>query len=172
MGKIEIPIFHNKRNIGILKLDNVLIVPNLDRRLFSVNSFLASGNNWVHFENNYINLGIKDGPRIKIPISSLQSNALIVRNNKRNHKNEPHYKKVKLSTNVLHDRFHRSDGAMATIKAHDLWQDVQITPGNDSVCTSCKIMTIPATSRGKLRSTTPKSPLEEIQVDTVTVKCH
>ena len=76
MGKIDIPIFHNKKNIGILRLDNVLIVPNLDRRLFSVNSFLSSENNWVHFENNYIHLGIKDGPKIKISIPSLQSNAL------------------------------------------------------------------------------------------------
>ena len=88
MGKIDIPIIHNKREIGILRLDNVLIVPNLDRRLFSVNSFLTSGNSWVHFENNYIHLGIKDGPKIKISLSSLQSNALIVRNkNKNNEKN-------------------------------------------------------------------------------------
>ena len=88
MGKIDIPIIHNKREIGILRLDNILIVPNLDRRLFSVNSFLTSGNNWVHFENNYIHLGIKDGPKIKISLSSLQSNAQIVRNkNKNNEKN-------------------------------------------------------------------------------------
>ena len=80
MGKIDIPIYNGKTNIGSLRLDNVLIVPDLDRRLFSVNSFLASGNNWVHFENNYIHLGIKDGTKIKIPISALQSNALIVGN--------------------------------------------------------------------------------------------
>ena len=30
-------------------------------------------------------------------------------------------KKIKLNTNILHNRFHRFDGAMATIKAHDLW---------------------------------------------------
>ena len=58
-------------------------------------------------------------------------------------------KEIKLSTNVLHDRFHRSDGALATIKAHDLWEDIYITPGNDSVCASYKIMTIPTASRGK-----------------------
>ena len=80
MEKIDIPIHNGKTNIGSLRLDNVLIVPDLDRRLFSVNSFLASGNNWVHFENNYIHLGIKDGTKIKIPISALQSNALIVGN--------------------------------------------------------------------------------------------
>ena len=51
---------------------------------------------------------------------------------------------------------------MATIKAHDLWQDVYITPGMDSICTSCKIMTIPAASRGKQRYTQPTYPLEDI----------
>ena len=56
---------------------------------------------------------------------------------------------------------------MATIKAHDLWQDLHTTSGNNSVCTSCKIMTIPAASRGKLWNTSPTFPLEEIKIDTV-----
>ena len=165
MGKVDIPIYKNKKNIGILRLDNVLIVPNLDRRLFSVNSFLASGNNWVHFENNFIHFGIKDGPKIEIPFTSLPSNALII-NNKKERKsgedNKTNIKKLKLSTNLLHDRFHRSDGAMATIKAHDLWQDVHIIPDNESVCTSSKIMTNLAASKGKSRISSPTFPLEEI----------
>jgi len=171
MGTIEIPILDGHTKLGILRLDNVLIVPSLDRRLFSVNSFLQNGNNWVHFENSHIHLGIKDGPKIKIPISSLQSNALVVGElkpiDKSNKAHGRFNKKVKLTTNVLHDRFHRSDGALATIKAHDLWEDVHIIPGNDSICTSCKIMTIPAASRGKIRNSQPTSPLEEIQIDTV-----
>ena len=154
-------------------MDNVLILPSLDRRLFSVNSFLQNGNNWVHFEGSHIHLDIKDGPRIRIPISSLQSNALVLgdSNSKNKNKNKginnKSSKKIKLGTNVLHDRFCRSDGAFATIKAHDLWEDVYITPGSDSVCTSGKIMTIPAALRGKTRNSQPVSPLEEIQVDTV-----
>ena len=74
---------------------------------------------------------------------------------------------MKLSTNILHDRFYRSDGDFATIKAHDLWEDVHITPWNDSICGSCKIMTIPIAPRGKARSSQPISPMEEIQVDSV-----
>ena len=68
---------------------------------------------------------------------------------------------------MLHDRFHRSDGAIATIKAHNLWEDVNITQGNDSVCPSCKILTIPSHSRGKERNSVARHPLDEIQVDTV-----
>ena len=48
MGIIDIPIQNGRITIGTLRLDNVLIVPSLDRRLFSVNSFLQNGNNWVH----------------------------------------------------------------------------------------------------------------------------
>ena len=75
--------------------------------------------------------------------------------------------KIKIDMNKIHDRFHRSEGAIATICAHDLWKDVEITEGIDNVCTSCKIMTIPAASRRKTRSSTVNSPLDEIQVDTV-----
>ena len=76
--------------------------------------------------------------------------------------------RLKLSKNILCDKFHRSDGAMATIKDHNLWYDVHITSGNDSVCISCNIMIIPTISRGKLRSVSPTFPLEEAQINTVT----
>ena len=56
---------------------------------------------------------------------------------------------------------------MAATKAHNLWQDVYITPGIDSICTPYKIMTISAASRGEQRKTQPTYPLEEIQVNTV-----
>ena len=58
MGTIHIPILNGHTKVGILRLDSVLIVPSLDRRLFSVNSFLQNGNNWVHFEGSYIHLDI------------------------------------------------------------------------------------------------------------------
>ena len=72
-----------------------------------------------------------------------------------------------MSTNTLHDRFHRLDRALATIKAYDLWEDIYNTPRDDSICTSCKIMTIPASSKGKSMTIIPAFPLEEIQVNTV-----
>ena len=82
MGNITIPINKNNRLLGSLILEDVLIVPNLDRRLFSVNAFLSKGHNWVHFSRNTIKLGLKDGPSIIIPITSLQSNALVVEHKK------------------------------------------------------------------------------------------
>ena len=88
----------------------------------------------------------------------------MVANIAKNHKRQF---KTKINTNIIHSRFHRSDCAIATIKAHDLWNDVKVTQGTDFVCTSCKIMPIPSSSRGKKRKSQVHGPLEEIQVDTV-----
>ena len=66
---IDIPIQNGKTISGTLRLDNILVVPSLDRRLFSVNSYLQSSSNYVYFENDSIHLEIKDGPKIRIPIT-------------------------------------------------------------------------------------------------------
>ena len=71
MGNIDIPIKKRNHVIRILKLEDVLIVPTLNRRLFSVNSFLSKGNNRVLFQDDHIELGIRGRPKIKIPITSL-----------------------------------------------------------------------------------------------------
>ena len=109
-----------------------------------MNAFLNKGNNWVHFDKNFINYGINDGPTINIPISSLQANAMVVNIAK----NDKKQIKMKINTNIIHSRFHRSGGAIVTIKTHDLLNDVEVTQGTDFVCTSCKIMSIPSSSRG------------------------
>ena len=85
MGNIDIPIKKRKQIIGILRLEDALIVPTLDRRLFSVNCFLSRRNNRVLFQDDYIELGIKGGPKIKIPMTSLQSNSMTVNSQNGNH---------------------------------------------------------------------------------------
>ena len=85
---------------------------------------------------------MNDGPTSKIPISYLQSNAIVVNFAQNNNI------KSKRITNIIHFRFHSSDGTFATIKALDLWHDVEVIHGTDFVYTSCKIMSIPTSSRG------------------------
>ena len=63
--------------------------------------------------------------------------------------------------------FHRSDGAIVRIKAHDLLNDVEVTQCTGFVCTSCKIMSISSSSREKKREMQVIRLLEEIQVDTI-----
>ena len=124
----------------------------------------------MNFKRDQIEFCVRNGPTIKLLITSLQANAFLVehntcktkpkhyaKNNTDNHKHTSnkvvgHQKhQTKIDTNLLHDRFHRSDGVFATIRAHNFWRDVDITQGFNSICTSCKIMTIPATSREKSR---------------------
>ena len=60
MGTIDVLILNRQRKLGILKMGVVLILPSLDRKLFSLNSFLKNRNNWVHFEGSCIYLNIND----------------------------------------------------------------------------------------------------------------
>ena len=107
-----------------------------------------------------IKLEIKDGLSINIPITSLQSNALLVEHNhNQKHKeflssskqNEVTRKRIKVDTGLLHDRSLRPDGVFATIRAHDLWRDVDIIQSIGPLCTTCKIMSILAHARSKAR---------------------
>ena len=105
MGDIHIPISQDKTKIGTLILEDVLIVPNLDRRLFSVHAFLSKGHNWVHFSQQTIQLGIKDGPSIDLPVTSLQSNAFVVDHNTTHTKSKDtvfDINKQRVSTDILH----------------------------------------------------------------------
>ena len=78
MGVIHIPIKSQNREIEKLFLEDVFIVSNLDSRLFSVSPFLSKGNNWVNFKRDQIELGVRNGPTIKLPITSSQANAFVV----------------------------------------------------------------------------------------------
>ena len=178
IGDIIIPILCTKGSKYVLRLKEVLIIPELDRRLFSVSSFLKQGNSWMSFQSTHIELGMKAGPVIHVPITSLQSIAMVandettvkVSNITASNKNEDEsvsFKRKRISSDVIHSRFHKTEGVLATINSEGLWEDVLIIPSVDKFCTSCKITSIPHAARSKTRTSTPKSFLEEIQVDTV-----
>ena len=78
IGKFDIPIKKRNQIIRILRLEHISIVPTLDMRLFSVNSFLSRRNDRVLSQDDYIELGFRGRQKIKIPIRSLQPNAMIV----------------------------------------------------------------------------------------------
>ena len=81
VGNVSIPISKNNKKLGSAILEDALIVPNLDKHLFWVNAFLSNGHNWVYLQRHTIKkLVINDGSSINIPITSLQSNALVVEN--------------------------------------------------------------------------------------------
>ena len=128
-GDITIPIKRKQGPNFKLTLKDVLIVPFLDKRLFSVESLISKENNWVQFSRDSIHSGIKSGPNIRIPITSLQSTALVVINQEK--LETPDTQKKKVPEEVIHNRLHRSHGALATIRQENLWEDVEITPSPD-----------------------------------------
>ena len=173
VGDIVIPMLDNRENRHTLRLKNVLIIPKLDRRLFSVNSFLTQGNCSVNFKADFIELITKSGPKIKIPMSSLLSTVMNFRESSTqetteiSNNNKTQLKTKKIPSDIIHSRFHKSEGVIATINSETLWEDVRVIPSIDKFCTSCKITSIPHRARVKTRNSTPKTFLEEIQVDTV-----
>ena len=56
---------------------------------------------------------------------------------------------------------------MATIRSHDLWDDVHFVDCTDFICIPYKTMSIPSNSRTWLRNSCLDKYLEDIQVDTV-----
>ena len=153
VGEILIPVTSTNGLKYTLRLKDVLIIPELDRRLFSVSSFLNQGNSWVNFRKGYIELGVKSGPIINIPLTALQSSAMMVQSapkvkgnielvsnfNKRKAHHESRANKKKISSDVIHSRFHKPQGVIATIQTEELWSDVDVVPSHDSFCTSCKL---------------------------------
>ena len=166
-GEISIPLKNHHDSYFSLLLKDVLIIPDLDRRLFSVNAFLRRGNNWVRFYQHHVELGIRSGPTIKIPNSSLQSSAMVVLDKEPTQPQERPIKRKKITADTIHNRILRSQNTLATIMQEDLWEDVQVIQGIDKFCTTSRVMTIPTANRNKTRQSECKSFLFEIQVDTV-----
>ena len=81
--------------------------------------------------------------------------------------NKTQLKTKKIPSDLIHSRFHKSEEVIATINSETLWEDVRVIPSIDKFCTSCKITSIPHRARVKMRNSTPRTFLEEIQVDTV-----
>ena len=52
-------------------------------------------------------------------------------------------------------------------KANNLWTDIEVVQGTESIYTSCKVMTIPFKSKGNKMNAIVSNPLDEIQIDTV-----
>ena len=70
-------------------------------------------------------MGINYVHTIKIPSSTLNFNETVVKivNNYNT------LQKCKISTGIIHSKFHRIDGAIVTIKANRLWNNAEVTRG-------------------------------------------
>ena len=127
MGKIIL------LSLFLLTLVRVSLYPT-DTMLFTLLLRISCTYSHSDYSNT---LGIQNGPSINIPIASSQANATVVNHVKCTPKHfandtqstqedQKGSQKIKITTNTLHDRFHRSDIVLATVQAHNLWRDVDV----------------------------------------------
>ena len=99
----------------LLHLQKVLIVPDLDKRLFSVTPFNTIYGNKITFSIHGVLLQFPNGTTLTLPPPKLISTACVMKTSKPS----------KVNINVLHDRLgHRSINGLLTASDHGVWSDV------------------------------------------------
>ena len=142
----------------LLHLQKVLIVPDLDKRLFSVTQFSNVHGNKITFSIHGVLLQFPTGTTLTLPPPQLVSTACLIRTSKPS----------KININTLHNRLgHRSIHGILTASDHNVWADVVAQPDIINKCISCPIASHKMSTRSKKNVTPPETPLHTIYLDTV-----
>ena len=142
----------------LLHLQKVLIVPDLDKRLFSVTQFSTIYGNKITFSIHGVLLQFPTGTTLTLPPPKLVSTACVMRTSK----------PFKVNINVLHDRLgHRSINGLLTASDHGVWADVVAQPDIINKCITCPIASHKMATRSKQSVTPPDKPLHTLYLDTV-----
>jgi transposase InsO family protein len=155
-GKINVDMLDDEGKRVQAVLDNVMYVPGLTQRLFSITNFVNNGNK-ASFERNALKLYFGDR---SVPVTIQMMNGRVSampakknsEANQANDKSLPRKSKPKkrVRTELLHKRLgHRYTTTILAASEHEVWADVeaQLTPDVD--CVDCKIATIRASDRNK-----------------------
>jgi hypothetical protein len=149
----------------VVKLYNVLHVPGLTKRLFSVHEWNSCDGQVYHMTDrqrveiyngdNQV-CAIVDLPPCPGPTEGVsQLHAVRVRGEKRARTN----KLTRVSQSLLHRRLgHRSISSLLLPDRDVLWDDIQITPDRDEFCDKCEITLSRKANRGN-------NPLEDLGKD-------
>jgi transposase InsO family protein len=155
-GKIAVDMLDDEGIRVQAVLENVMYVPGLTQRLFSITDFVNNGNT-ATFEKNALRLYF--GKR-KIPVTIQMSNGRVsampaqskLQEKKVQFTSSPSATKPKkrIRAELLHDRLgHRSTKTILAGSTHEVWSDVvaELTPDQD--CIDCQIATIRSSDRNK-----------------------
>ena len=157
-GKINVDMLDDEGNRVKTVLENVMYVPGLTQRLFSITNFVNNGNR-ATFERNALKLYFGDRT---VPVTiQMENGRVLAMPAKRKHKEKSVHKK-RVRSELLHKRLgHRYLKTILTASAHDVWADTiaEITP--DQECVDCQIATICASDRNK-QSHTPAGRFGEM----------
>ena len=148
-----------------LLLMRVLIVPGLDRRLFSVPTFTEYEGNSINFQNNGITVKMgnvsmcvptsKVGPLLAFHLSVANNASKLPR-------------RCGTNLEVLHQRLgHRAITTILAASNNKIWGDQYAIAGSDQYCTSCKIACIRSNKKKNGPMTSAKGPKHRVFVDII-----
>ncbi|KAG7340335.1 reverse transcriptase RNA-dependent DNA polymerase [Nitzschia inconspicua] len=146
-------------NRATVYLKNVLYVPQLSRRLFSVSEWYQCGGQ-ITFMPDRCRIEILDSD--DIPIHTIDTDPIYAAE-KINEERlltvtqpEPARRKNSVEQHLLHQRLgHRAISTLLLAEEDDVWADVRMIPDQEKFCQTCKITTARTTNRGS-------SPLEQL----------
>ena len=133
-----------------LLVDDVLYVPGLSRRLFSVTQWTSSGGE-LSFNGDICNIAYEDN---NVPPTTMRMTlrAPFSPGDAAGHLVHPVAAHAKIATpsGLLHHRLgHRSIQALGAASEADLWEDTSLTLDEDTFCWGCEITFSKKAKRGK-----------------------
>ena len=142
----------------LLHLQKILIVPDLDKCLFSVTQFSTIYGNKITFSIHGVLLQFPTGTTLTLSPPKLVSTACLIRTTK----------STKVNINVLHNKLgHCSINRLLTASNHGVWADVVAQLDITNKCITCPVASHKTATRSKQSVTPPDKPLHTLYLDTV-----
>jgi transposase InsO family protein len=175
-GKIRLQMTDDNGDVLNAVLHDVMYVPGLSRRLFSITRFarhghfatIRSGSTTLYFgeQQSPVTLCSSDGTRpmaADITVIPTETETHVVPAN-RNHDHSANKRRTGLE--LLHQRLgHRKCRAILAASEHGVWADTMVRMGLENECLSCEISTARASSRNKEAHTGGNYPGEYVFLD-------
>ncbi len=175
-GKIQLNMLDDNGNKFNAVLNNVMYVPGLSRRIFSITRFAKHGHfatikknsTTLYFGSSHIpvTLPVHDGLPLAADISITNETQTATGSKmipwSRNHDHSNNSKRH-TSLELLHKRLgHRKCHALLAASDHAVWADTIVRMGPEQECVSCDVSTIRATARNKEPHTKGMYPGEHV----------
>ena len=155
-------------------LPHVLLIPHLDRRLFSVPSFTSVNNNTVTFSHGKLELhysGFTSDIGIPARIKTTALPALthhvdpISTTNLVSTNSSPTLPIVRVPTEILHQRLGTHNAPILLASKHSLWSDTKATLSGDGFCTDCRVAVLPFKNLPRIPMTIPGAKHDWVSMD-------
>jgi len=173
-GKIRLNMLDDNGNTLNAVLHDVMYVPGLSRRLFSITRFARHGHYaTIRSGSTTLYFGAQQSPvtLTNDGTHTMAADATVINENEQHavpsHRSHDHsVNKKRASLELLHQRLgHRKCRALLAASEHGVWADTLVRMGPEEECISCAISTARATKRNKEPHTGGVYPGEYVFLD-------